>query len=105
MMDDRRQTRVGMRKDRIRMNSCSLSRSPHLSFSSTSISTSFFRFQVSFLPSRSRCQISFAPFSLSFYLFLVLVSFFLIPLVFEIDAMLPNELLLPPLFIDHELNF
>lgn len=65
-MDDQRQTRVGKEKDRFRMSSRSLSRSPHLSFSSTSIPIYFIFPLSSVLSAISRCQISLAPFSVVF---------------------------------------
>jgi hypothetical protein len=85
------------RKERFIMSSCSLSRSPHPSFSSTSIPTYFvLPFQLGFL---SAILLNDAKYSFFFVFLPVLAPVFFPPisLDFEIDAMLPNELLPPSL--------
>ena len=99
-MDDQKRTRVGKREDRFRMCSRLLSVAPSfffLNLYSHLLHPSAFKCPFC-LPSRSRCQISLAPFLFVLLPFFALVFFFFfsISLVFEIDAMLPNELLLPP---------
>ena len=104
-MDDRRQTRVGRERTDLEWALVRYPLGPLPSFFFLDLYSHLFRpsiFKCPFLSSYSRCQISLAPFSIFCFLLLFL-SYFPISLVFEIDAMLPNELLPPPLFIDREL--